>query len=305
MKTIKLLPILLFFIAFQVKAQTVSDVDGNTYNTVTIGTQVWMKENLKTTKFKNDTAIPNVTIDASWDSLTSPAYCWYNNDSATYKATYGALYNWYTVNTGKLCPTDWHVPADAEWTILTNYLGGNNIAGGKLKESGIMHWNSPNTGADNSTGFTAIPTGQRVNAGSFYNQIGTFCTMWTSSECLLPNACSMSMDYSSSLVKRTDHETKKSGFSVRCLKDESTSVKSINDFFIDKSIYPNPANERLFIKNDNSSNAQIMIFDLQGKQVVCRQIGSNPIDISSLSKGIYLVKIIDSGNIIMEKLVKE
>ena len=108
----------------------VVDIDGNVYHTVTIGTQVWMVENLKTTKYNDGTAIPLVTDNTAWGALTTPGYCWYNNDSATYKNTYGALYNWYAVNTGKLAPTGWHVPTDSEWTVLTTYLGGQSVAGG-------------------------------------------------------------------------------------------------------------------------------------------------------------------------------
>ena len=116
--------------------------------------------NLKTTKYNDGTSIPNVTNDTSWSNLTTGAYCWYNND-VSYKNPYGALYNWYAVNTGKLAPKGWHVPSDAEWTTLITYLGGESIAGGKLKEAGTTHWLSPNTEATNSTGFSALPGGRR------------------------------------------------------------------------------------------------------------------------------------------------
>ena len=109
---------------------SITDKDGNVYTSVTIGTQVWMKENLKTTKYNDGTAIPLVTDGAAWESLTTPGYCWYNNDAATYKATYGALYNRYTANSGKLCPAGWHVPADSEWTTLTDYLINNGYGYG-------------------------------------------------------------------------------------------------------------------------------------------------------------------------------
>jgi len=109
--------------------EIVTDYDGNNYKTTKIGNQVWMKESLKTTKYNDGTSIPLVTEPTTWSNLTTPGYCWYNNDQATYKATYGALYNWFTVNTGKLCSTNWHVPSDTEWTTLTDYLGGANVAG--------------------------------------------------------------------------------------------------------------------------------------------------------------------------------
>jgi uncharacterized protein (TIGR02145 family) len=141
------------------QGNTVTDTDGNVYHTVTIGTQVWMVENLKTTRYNDGNAIPLVT-DASWGSLTTPGYCWYNNDTIN-KADYGALYNWYVVNTGKLAPTGWHVPTDAELMALVNYLGGADSAGGKLKEAGSAHWDPPNVGATNESGFTGRAGGSR------------------------------------------------------------------------------------------------------------------------------------------------
>jgi uncharacterized protein (TIGR02145 family) len=110
-----------------------TDIDGNVYNTVIIGTQVWMTENLKTTKYNDNTKIPNVIDNTPWCTLPTPAYCWYKNDEASNKHSYGALYNWFTVNTGKLCPTGWHVPSEVEWTTLTDCLGGESIASGKIK----------------------------------------------------------------------------------------------------------------------------------------------------------------------------
>jgi len=160
-------------------AASVTDADGNIYSTVSIGKQVWMKENLKTTKYNDGTPIPNITDYTAWEALSTPSYCWYNNDAASYKAYYGALYNWYAVNTGKLCPTGWHVPIDIEWTILTTYLGGNGVAGGKLKETSTIYWWSPNTGATNETGFTALPGGERNYDGS-YLDVGSYGRWWSS-----------------------------------------------------------------------------------------------------------------------------
>ena len=138
---------------------SMTDKDGNIYKTILIGTQTWMVENLKTTKYNDGTSIPFVSEPTSWSNLSTPACCWQQNDPAR-KVTYGVLYNWYTINTGKLCPKTWHVPSDSEWTALTDYLGGENVAGGKLKESGFKHWYSPNTGATNEVAFSAF---QEVN----------------------------------------------------------------------------------------------------------------------------------------------
>jgi uncharacterized protein (TIGR02145 family) len=191
---------------------TVTDIDGNTYKTVVIGTQTWMAENLKTTKYNDDTTIPNVTDSAAWAELTTPAYCWYNNDVTTYKATYGALYNWYTVNTGNLCPTGWHVPSDTEWTTLTTYLSGESVAGGKLKEIGTSHWSSPNTGASNSSGFTALPGGGRGTFSLFQN-VGIFGHWWSSTDIWYRG-----LRYDKSSITRNP-SIKSYGFSVRCVRD--------------------------------------------------------------------------------------
>ncbi|HOG37272.1 MAG TPA: FISUMP domain-containing protein, partial [Paludibacteraceae bacterium] len=195
---------------------SMTDIDGNTYKTVTIGTQTWMAENLKVTKYNNGTNIPNVTDATAWSSLTTGAYCNYNNDRSNV-ATYGRLYNWYAVNTGKLAPTGWHVPTDAEWATLTTYLGGGSVAGGKLKETGTTHWASPNTGATNETGFTALPGGNRDYHGAFYG-IGYYGSWWSASERGTYTAWYRNMLYFDSNVGRSNYD-KEVGFSVRCVRD--------------------------------------------------------------------------------------
>ena len=145
---------------------TLKDLDGNVYHPVSIGSQVWMAENLKTTQLNDGTPILNATGNTAWVYASSPAYCWFN-DSVTYKTSYGALYNWTAASNSKLCPSGWHVPDDAEWTALSNSLGGNNFSGGKLKETGSTHWASPNIVADSSSGFAALPGGYRTNGGDF------------------------------------------------------------------------------------------------------------------------------------------
>jgi uncharacterized protein (TIGR02145 family) len=195
---------------------TVADIDGNIYHTVTIGTQTWMVENLKTTKYNDGTDIPNVT-NSTWPDLTTPAYCWYLNDAATYKATYGALYNWYAVNTGKLCPAGWHVPTDAEWTTLTNYLGGENVAGGKLKETGTSHWQDPNVGATNIVGFTALPGGSRWDYSTF-NAITYSCYFWSAAFYNASWAWYREIDAGYPNLYSNYHDKYK-GMSVRCIKD--------------------------------------------------------------------------------------
>jgi uncharacterized protein (TIGR02145 family) len=194
---------------------TLSDVDGNVYHTVQIGSQCWMLENLKTTKYKNGTNIPLVTDDNAWGDLATPGYCWYDNDAASYKNPYGALYNWYVVNTGNLCPTGWHVATDAEWTTLTGYLGGESVAGGKLKST--THWSSPNTGATNESGFTALPGGSRSRNGTFAS-VGSRGLWWSSTEDVTGTAWRRVLDSDVSDIYRELND-ERSGFSIRCVKD--------------------------------------------------------------------------------------
>jgi uncharacterized protein (TIGR02145 family) len=200
-----------------VSGPTVTDADGNVYPTVVIGTQTWMAANLKTTKYNDGTSIPLVTDGTVWSTDTTPAYCWYNDQEATYKNPYGGLYNWYAVNTGKLAPAGWHVPSDAEWATLVTYLGDSTLVGGKLKEAGTAHWWSPNTGATNSTGFTALPSGSCYSNGFFYLN-GKYGWLWSSTASSSLNAWHEYMDYNSAAIYRVSG-AKNLGFSVRCIKN--------------------------------------------------------------------------------------
>jgi len=195
----------------------VTDIEGNFYSTVRIGSQIWMAENLKTTKYNDGADIPLVTDNTAWSNLPTPGYCWYNNSQFLYGNTYGVLYNWYTVNTDYLCPTGWHVPTDAEWTTLTTFLGGESVAGSKLKETGTIHWLNPNTDATNETGFTALPGGNRWDSGSF-NNIGSSGIWWSATEINTNSAWNRAMLNSNADAYRVSRN-KHYGFSVRCLKD--------------------------------------------------------------------------------------
>jgi uncharacterized protein (TIGR02145 family) len=194
-----------------------SDVDGNTYKTIQIGNQTWMAENLKTTRYNDGTEIPFVPDNISWYNLTTPAYCWNIYDEASTKSPFGALYNWYSINSGKLCPAGWHVPTDAEWTTLTTSLG-ESVAGGKLKETGTTHWTNPNVGASNQTGFTALPGGGRDYDGGSFVYIEYNGVWWSSTEGSADYAWGRNISYYYSDVLR-GYYRKKMGFSVRCLKD--------------------------------------------------------------------------------------
>jgi len=284
------------------KAQTITDIEGNIYNTVTIGEQIWLVENLKTTKFNNGATIPTLKDNDAWANSTTPEYCWYNNDSLSYNKNYGALYNWYAVNTDNLCPTGWHVPSDSEWTILTNYLGGDSIAGGKLKAVDPVLWKSPNIGATNETGFTALPAGDRVASHGCAN-ISSEGEWWSSSIVDTNFIWIRYVDNYDKNVYRNSHSMN-FGHSVRCLS--YTVPSSIANAEINKiTFYPNPSSGQLYLKNTTSSNSSIVILNLQGEEILIKQNISNFIDISNLKNGIYIAKIIDSGKIVMTKIVKE
>jgi uncharacterized protein (TIGR02145 family) len=208
---------------------TLSDIAGNYYKTIQIGAQVWMAENLRATSFNDGTSIPNITNDSQWGKQTTPAYCWYDNDSVSYKLSNGALYNWFAVNSGKLCPTGWHVPTDLEWTTLIYYLGGNNLALGKLQETGTAHWTSMNPEATNSSGFTALATGARTGDVSrfFWNGLGSTGNWWSSSKYPVVDGLPVSsawqlplsyFKYGTTTVLLT-FGSYTYGLSVRCLKD--------------------------------------------------------------------------------------
>lgn len=210
---------------------TVSDIDGNIYKTIQIGTQTWMAEDLKTTRYSDGTAIQLTSGDSAWDTLTtrSKSYCYYN-DNINSTSSFGALYTWAAAMNGAasssvspsgvqgVCPTGWHLPSDAEWTDLTTYLGGTDIAGGKLKEAGNSHWYMPNTGATNESGFTGLPGGSRFGYGLSYGN-AFFSFWWSSTDYSSDNAWIIGLSTFGKETGKYFGYEKKSGYSVRCVKD--------------------------------------------------------------------------------------
>jgi uncharacterized protein (TIGR02145 family) len=199
-------------------SNVVIDIDGNIYQTVTIGTQVWIAENLKVTHYRNGEAIPNVTDNDTWEGLDSGAYCEYDidiydNDIYDNAVTYGRLYNWHAVNDSRnIAPVGWHVPSDAELQTLVDYLGGDAVAGGKMKETGTTHWSGHNTGATNESGFTALPGGDR-------NAEGTYLAIWDNAFFWSSQANSTwALYHNTAGVVHGDNHVR-FGFSVRCVKD--------------------------------------------------------------------------------------
>jgi uncharacterized protein (TIGR02145 family) len=226
--------------AFSPCGATISDIDGNIYNTVLIGAQCWTKENLRVRRYNNGTAIPfDATGGAggsssTWQNLRIGAHTIYAHDSLAYpsnRTNYGYLYNWYaakgiytertilSTDTLNLCPSGWHVPYDSEWTTLINELGGESVAGGKMKSVRTFYWNSPNEGATNESGFSALPGGFRITDGSF-NNLRNSAAFWSFSESRADyySAWLRRLDYNSDDVFRISYE-KEHGASIRCLKD--------------------------------------------------------------------------------------
>jgi uncharacterized protein (TIGR02145 family) len=207
---------------------TVSDIDGNVYQTVKIGDQWWMMENLKVTHYRNGDPIPNVTEDGPWSGISTGAYCDYDNDPANAEI-YGRLYNWFAVDDARnIAPEGWHVPSDAEWKQLEMYLGMSQAEadgtgwrgtdeGGMLKETCITHWNPPNTGATNESGFSALPAGSRYAYG-YYRNMGSYAAFWCSTGHHSHAAWFRLLAYDNSQIGLDSHG-RVYGMSVRCVRD--------------------------------------------------------------------------------------
>jgi uncharacterized protein (TIGR02145 family) len=192
---------------------TVTDIDGNVYNVVKIGDQCWMRENLKTSKYNDGTSIPTGLSNFEWYSTTSGAYAIYLDNSAN-NTTYGKLYNWYAVNTGKLCPSGWHIPTMAEWTVLIDFLGGEEIAGLRMKTVGA--WQSGGS-ATNSSGFSGLPGGYRRGYGGEYDLKFSHGFWWSSTD---SDDIAKLLHLQFSLMDAESYyETKNYGLSCRCLRD--------------------------------------------------------------------------------------
>lgn len=192
------------------------DRDSNSYKIVKIGNQIWMAENLKTTSLNDGTPIARVTGIPEWAAMSAPGYCWYKNDT-TYKEVYGALYNAYAVITNKLCPAGWHVSTNDDWSELVTYLGGEDVAGGRLKETGTTHWSDPNSEASDEAHFKALPGGSRYTNGLFLT-IKNMGYWWSPGETNTFNNWYRSIYNRDKSVSRNFIEST-NGFSVRCVRD--------------------------------------------------------------------------------------
>jgi uncharacterized protein (TIGR02145 family) len=212
--------ILLIYSCKKEDSNTIKDGDGTGYTSIKIGTQIWMAGNLKTTRYSNGDLIGTTTPSSrNIESESSPKYQWAYDGNESNVQTYGRLYTWYAAaDSRNVCPVGWHLPTDAEWTTLISFLGGEYVAGDKLKESGLTHWLTPNTGANNSSRFTALPGGFRYQAGA-YEDIGNYGHWWSSTDASSGYAWFRTLNYVNSNTGRANHLNKQNGFSIRCIKD--------------------------------------------------------------------------------------
>lgn len=285
-------------------AQTVTDIDGHTYATTNIGNQIWMKENLKTTRYNDGSGIPEIMDGLTWRNQNTGARCYYQNDSAAFGLIYGALYNWHTVSSNKLCPVGWHVPNETEWRELEFYLGGDSIAGGKMKESGYEHWEAPNTGATNSSGFSALPGGLRINTGAF-QYLGENGLWWTSSAVDDELAAAL---YCWNQFAEVKHNAvpKTFGFSVRCVKNNGQTGMLENDRNKPSVVvYPNPTTH--WISVQTNTETQIKIYNPSGVLLLeqTTQTQNTSIDLSKWPCGVYVMMVITAEGIVYKRVLKQ
>lgn len=307
MKKVNLLVVMFVFAPLFLFSQTVIDIEGNVYQTVIIGKQLWMAENLKTLTLNNGTPITNITDNTEWGNAVNPAYCFFDNN-ASYKDTYGALYNWHAVNTQMLCPTGWHVPTNPEMDSLAIYLGGSPVAGSKMKEVGNAHWTSMNTDATNESGFTALPGGGRIiSTGLFNYALGQYAFFWTATNISSAAAGRYISYYSGALQLSSSGQ--QAGMSVRCVNDTAQTTDLKTTYSVSICVYPNPVIEKLnIIISDNSKVFQVKLYDVSGRIVLSKNIANiDQIDLTSFNPGYYLLSIIDDENrsICKKKIIKK
>jgi uncharacterized protein (TIGR02145 family) len=284
-------------------SQTVSDVDGNTYNTVSIGNQIWLTENLKTTKFNNQDPIPLVTDNTLWSTQTEAAYCSYQNDNLLANV-YGNLYNWHVLNDIRnVCPTGYHVPSILDWEALIDFLGGAAVAGGKLKEAGLAHWMDPNTGSTNSSGFTLLPSGWRAHNNGFYENLTYMAYQWSSTSIDALNASIMLVGFDSESCL-TSESHKLTGLPIRCLKEETSSIMENQDHFLIR-FYPNPANDILKIHCGKNTFHTAKLIDLNGKVILFGVLKNDgySFNLSNVPSGYYLIDLEGETSKLYEKIM--
>ena len=278
----------------QAPGNGVTDIDGNYYPSVIIGTQEWLAENLKVSHYNNGESIIHKTDSLNWDDGTDGAWCYYKNDILN-NAEYGKLYNWFAVNDSRgICPRGWKIPADSEWDILVNFLGGAWAAGGKIKEAGSSHWNTPNNGATNISGLTALPGGMRDFDGTFAdnNSYGYFWSTWQNHPTTRHR---WELRYYQTLLAPFN-VAMGDGYSCRCIKSLATATTDHTS--LDMKLYPNPVQDQLTITLlPDQAGFSFKLTDLLGHVLITGDLKNleNTLNLSDLNTGIYIL-IYGSGS---------
>ena len=298
--------VVLFLMSFETNAQTVTDIDGNSYNSVTIGSQTWMQENLRTTRFNNGVAIPTTFLSVNND--TNALYQWAYDDDTSNIKTYGRLYTWLVaISNDNICPMGWRVPDQSDWDTLRNFLGGDSIAGGKMKESGTTHWVVSDSTVTNSSGFTGLGGGFRGNPSGF-NRIDEIGVFWSSTGFdagSFPRGIGFRLNSTDNALVQSI-AVGQNGASIRCLLNKSLGNDKV-PFKSKIQIFPNPAIDKVYINLQESIKYQLSIYDMAGNMLYEQRIAHkmNYVDIDFLPKGNYLIKLVSEQQIVTYTLIKQ
>jgi len=298
---------ILFLVSLKSNAQTITDIDGNIYNTVTIGTQTWMQENLKTTHFNNGIEILTTSLPVFNDATA--LYQWAYDEDISNINIYGRLYTWNITNSNdNVCPVGWKVPDNSDWDILRDFLGGELIAGGKMKEIGTTHWIVTDSTVNNSSGFTGLGSGTRGNPSGFSNlgQLGSF---WSSTPFGMVGNFPRGNVYGLTTHNNTllnSVAVAQNGKAIRCIEDVTTSIENLS-FQNEIQIFPNPATDRVIISFEEIRNYHLSIYDMMGNSLYEQKLVDkmNYLEIAFLPKGTYLIKLISEHHVVSYKFIKQ
>ncbi|MBK6951631.1 MAG: T9SS type A sorting domain-containing protein [Crocinitomicaceae bacterium] len=302
----KMLVICLTFVSLTTPAQPVFDADGNSYDTVVIGTQTWLKQSLQTTHFANGDLIPTtVPLNLVITSETNPIYQWSYNGIESLAPIYGRLYTgWVATDSRNVCPVNYHVPAISEFNILINYLGGSSIAGSKLKETGSAHWNAPNSDATNESGFTSVGNGNRNLIGTF-NDMNLVSDMWSTTQGT-NGAWDCDIHAGNSSTTSND-DPKAFGFAIRCVKNDPLAIHE-KDYKNEPAIilYQNPDDNFISVNSPYPNDLAYFLFSMQGELVGQGFLisGINQINLDELVEGVYIFRCIEAQGATSLKFIK-
>lgn len=297
---------ILSVIALNSKAQTVTDIDGNVYNTVIIGTQKWMQKNLKVTRFNNGIEIPTTSLPVNNDTMA--LYQWAFDEDTSNINIYGRLYTWNIVNSNdNVCPVGWKVPNNSDWDVLKNFLGGEFIAGGKMKEMGTTHWLITDSLVTNSSGFTGLGSGTRGNPSGFSNldELGSFWSATPFGSPGFPRGNVYSLVAINNALQNSV-AVAQNGKSIRCIEVEPVSIETYS-FQSTIQIFPNPAKNELSISFEEKMKCRISIYDILGNFIYEQELVDklNYLDITFLSQGTYVILLNSEQEMLSYKFIKQ